>query len=59
MLLEWGREFYKNDTIFLFLKGKLVDNELSLIPYSCNISKLNSKIDKDGCVLKITEVAYK
>ena len=59
MLLEWGREFYKNDTIFLFLKGKLVDDELSLIPYSCNISKLNSKIDKDGCVLKITEVAYK
>ncbi len=59
MLLEWGREFYKNDTIFLFLKGKLVDDEISLIPYSCNISKLNSKIDKDGCVLKITEVAYK
>lgn len=59
MLLEWGREFYKNDTIFLFLKGKLVDDELSLIPYSCNINKLNSKIDKDGCVLKITEVAYK
>ncbi len=59
VLIEWGRGFYKKDTIFLFLKGKLVDNEISLIPYSCNIDKISSKINNNGCILKITEVAYK
>ncbi len=58
VLLHWGRCFYKKETCFLFLKGINVQNELKNIGFTCKSEKMISKIDKDGCILKITEVKY-
>ena len=58
LLLEWGRAFYKNGTEFLFLKGSNVENELKNTKFIFKNEKFESSVNKDGCILKITEVKY-
>lgn len=55
-LLKWGRHLKKEKTLFLFLKGVHVSEELKQNPFLCQIEKIPSQIDIHGCILKITEV---
>lgn len=55
-LLSLGYRFKKEKTLFLFLKGINVSEELTQLPFLCNIQKIPSQINSQGCILKITEV---
>lgn len=55
-LLAWGRRFQKEKTVFLFLKGENVTDELLQNPFLCQVEKVPSRVNANGCVLKITEV---
>ena len=58
LLLDLGRSFYNKNTQYILLKGVSVDDELKKLNISCKNEKIESKIDKNGCILKITEVEY-
>lgn len=58
LLLKLGSTFYKKDTSFLLLKGEAVDIELKNVSLVCKKEKITSKTNKNGCILKITEVEY-
>ena len=45
-------------TEFLFLKGSNVENELKNTKFIFKNEKFESSVNKDGCILKITEVKY-
>ncbi len=55
-LLRWGKRFQKERTVFLFLKGVRVDQELEQNPFLCQVEKIPSVVNSTGCVLKMTEV---
>lgn len=58
LLLDFGRSFYKKDTKFILLKGVSIEDELKHINISYKKEKIASRIDNNGCILKITEVDY-
>ncbi len=58
LLLDLGSVFYKKGTSFLLLKGESVDFELKNVSLLCKKEKITSKTNKNGCILKITEVEY-
>ncbi len=58
LLLNFGASFYKSDTIYLLLKGESVDSELKEVSFRFKKEKITSKTNKNGCILKITEVEY-
>ena len=58
LLLNLGASFYKSDTTYLLLKGESVDLELKEVPFLFKKEKITSKTNKNGCILKITEVEY-
>ena len=57
-LIEWGRNFYKTDTLFLLLKGENVDSELKMVSRDFKCKKIPSIVDAKGCILNIKEVNY-
>ena len=57
-LIEWGRNFYKTDTLFLLLKGENVDSELKMVSRDFKCKKIPSIVDNKGCILNIKEVNY-
>lgn len=57
-LVQWGRAFYKNESVFLLCKGENVDCEIMDNKIPCKIEKMPSLVNKTSCILKITEVEY-
>lgn len=55
VLLNYGCFFQKNSTEFLFLKGACVDSELKNINNKYSVIIEKNKVNKSGCLLRITE----
>ena len=57
-LLELSRHIANQNTMYLFLKGKSVDDELKEIHFPIKVEKIKSITNSDSCIVKITEVNY-
>ena len=57
-LLELSRHIANQNTMYLFLKGKSVDDELKEIHFPIKVEKIKSITNSDSCIIKVTEVNY-
>lgn len=55
-LLAYGTQFLKKNTVFLLLKGVGAPQELVENKVPCRVETFSSQTEKQGCILRITEV---
>lgn len=55
-LLAYGMRFLKKNTVFLLLKGEGAPQELIENKVPCYVEMFSSQTEKQGCILRITEV---
>lgn len=55
-LIEYGRPFIHEETVFLLLKGENVQEELKSNQINCQVDLFSSQTDNSGCIVKLSEV---